>query len=273
MSIEIREQFVEAKSADRVCEDMIVTTDDFLAVIDGASDVTGAQFDGKTGGRFAAEVVASVITELPPTIDARTFADTLAERLRAEVHDTVGTLSKDVRWPNACVACASVYRREVWRIGDCNVTIGGVENLGGKRVDDAAYGFRAAVNAALLAKGMPLSTIVEDDPGAHATRPLLDNQQHLANVVGSWGFGCINGLRVPDDYLEVLTIPASPTEVIITSDGFPVVAATLQESEAALRALIERDPAAVGELWSVGKSTKSGANAPDDRAYLRFEIA
>lgn len=272
MGLRVSEQFVESKSDGRDCEDLIVVSEHFAAVIDGASDETGVVFDRKTGGRFAAEVIAETISGLALTADARVFADSLARALGAAVKTAVGDLAEDVRRPAASVACASAHRREVWRIGDCNVLIGGTEHAGGKRVDDAAYGFRAAVNAALTAKGVSQEQLLRDDPGAKAARPLFDNQQHLANVVGPWGYGCVNGRAVPDDYLEVMPIPDGPMEVVITSDGYPVVHSTLSESEATLAGMVARDPAGIGELWSVGKSTKPGANAPDDRAYLRFVV-
>lgn len=116
-----------------------------------------------------------------------------------------------------------------------------------------------------------MSEIIEHDPGARAARPLYDTQQHLANSVGPWGFGCIDGRSVPDEYIEVFPLPAGST-VIITTDGYPVVNPTLAETEDALTALVQRDPAAIGEMWSMGKPAKSGANAPDDRAYVRFVI-
>ncbi|MGI9603962.1 MAG: hypothetical protein ACR2QE_18920 [Acidimicrobiales bacterium] len=270
MGIRVVEQFVEAKSDGRMSEDLVVVTDDFAAVIDGASDATGAMFAGKTGGRFGAEIVATAIAELSAADDARQFVDAISSALAAAVAATVGELGDDTRWPAAVVACASAHRREVWRVGDCNVVIGDDEHAGGKRIDAATYSFRAATNAALLAKGVPLSELVEDDPGARAMRPLVDNQQHLANTVGPWGFGCVNGQRVPDEYLEVLSVPSGPTEIIITSDGYPDVRSTLRASEARLFELVDQDPASIGELWPIGKSTKPGANAPDDRAYLRF---
>ncbi len=270
MGFQILEQFVEAKTDGRVCEDMIVVTDDFAAVIDGASDATGAQFSGKSGGRFAAEVVAGAISALQPSADARTFADALAEAAAAAVTAAAGDLGADVRWPVAVLACASAQRREVWRIGDGHVVIDGVAYPGARRIGDAACSFRAATNAALLGKGMPLDELIANDPGATAARLLIDNQQHLANKVAPWGHGCINGQRVPDEYIEVLPIPKESTQVILTSDGYPTVLGTLNETETALAEMVKQDPLAVGELWAMGKPMKPGANAPDDRAYLRF---
>ena len=272
MSLTVLEQFVEAKTAGRVCEDIIVVTGDFSAVIDGASDATGARFDGRSGGRLAAEVVANAVSVLPADAGARSFADSLSDALAAAVTAMVGTLGPDTRWPVAVLTCVSAHRRQVWRIGDGNVVIGGTPHLGLSRIDEAAYSFRAATNAALLARGMPLHELIESDPGAAAVRILSDNQQNLTNKVSRWGRGSINGSRVPDEYIEILPIPDGPTEVILTTDGFPVPLATLAESEAELAEMVSRDPAAVDELWAIGKPMKSGANAPDDRAYLRLTI-
>ncbi|MEM9516201.1 MAG: hypothetical protein AAGA42_15230 [Actinomycetota bacterium] len=271
MGFEIIEQFVEGKRDDRPCEDLIVATNDFVAVIDGASDETGVEFAGKAGGRFAAEAVADAVTRLPRHTDARGFADELTTALRSNVLDVAGTMDARVRWPAASVICCSGSRREVWRVGDCNLLIDGHSFPGHKRVDDAAYGFRAAVNAAALAKGASPAEIVEHDPGARAARPLFDAQQHLANVVGPWGYGCINGRPVPDEYVEVYPVPVGST-VIMTTDGFPTVHRTLAESEDELAGLVERDPPAIAEMWSMGKPAKPGANAPDDRAYIRFTL-
>jgi len=272
MAFEVVEQFVEAKNDARVCEDIIVAADNFVAVIDGASDATGASFNGLTGGRLAAEAVADAIRGLPTATDARTFADTLSEAVRESVAAVAGDLGPDVRWPVAVAACVSRETRQVWRVGDCNIVIGGVFHPGEVGVDGASCRFRAAVNTALVNQGMSVSEIIETDPGHKAARVLIDQQQHLANRVSPWGFGCFNGQRVPDEYLEIIAIPETATEVVLASDGYPEVRGSLAATEAALRALIERDPAAMSEMWAMGKPMKPGANAPDDRAYLRLTV-
>ncbi len=269
MSWSVVEEFVEGKSSGRPCEDLIVTTPDFAAVIDGATDETGAQFDGQTGGRFAAETLASAITDLSPRLTARKFADHLSDTLAraaaaAETPDRAST-----RWPSASLVCLSFAHQEIWRIGDCSFLVDGEPNLGTKRVDDAAYGFRAAINASLIAAGTPLEEILRTDPGADFARPLLDLQQQLTNHEGPWGYGCINGRPVPDQFVEVFPLAHGVQEVVMASDGFPDLRSTLQESDARLRELLKIDPAAIAELWSVGKALRPGANSVDDRAYLR----
>jgi hypothetical protein len=70
--MEVLEQFVEAKSGRPAkCEDFVVVGDHFLAVIDGATDKTGAKFRGVSGGRFAAEVIGAAIPNLEPAITGR----------------------------------------------------------------------------------------------------------------------------------------------------------------------------------------------------------
>ena len=200
------------------------------------------------------------------------FADELTRSLHDAVYSIAGPLPGDVRWPAASVVCFSAVRRELWRIGDCHTVVDGVQHRGGKAVDDAAYGFRAAHNAALIAQGTPLEEILTHDTGAVAARPLFNTQQHLANRVGRWGYGCINGHHVPDVYVEAIAVPSRPCEVILTTDGYPDVLATLAASEARLAELIAADPAGVDELWSVGKSLRPGFNSLDDRAYLRIAL-
>lgn len=263
------ETFVQSKSADRACEDLVVTTSDFAAVIDGATDETGTLYGGKTGGLLAAETLASTIAQLSARSTAREFADRLSTDLGLAASQAGRHDGSSERWPSASLVCLSFVRHEIWRIGDCSFLVDGEPNIGTKRVDDAAYGFRAAINASLLAAGTPLEEILRSDPGAAFARPLFDVQQQLTNHEGPWGYGCINGRPVPDRFVEVFPLAPDVDEVVLASDGFPDLRTTLEESEIRLRELLEIDPAAVAELWAVGKALRPGANSVDDRAYLR----
>jgi hypothetical protein len=263
------EKFVEGKSADRTCEDIIVTTPSFAAVIDGATDGTGTLYGGRTGGLLAAETLASEIEQLSPQTTARQFADRLTTALSGAVVQAGRRDGSSVRWPSASLVCLSFARDEIWRIGDCSFLVDGEPHIGTKRVDDAAYGFRAAINAALLASGTPLEEILRSDPGASSARALFDVQQHLTNIEGPWGYGCINGRPVPDRFVEVYTVAPDVDQVVLASDGFPDPRPTLEDSESRLRELLETDPAAISGFWTAGKALRPGANSVDDRAYLR----
>jgi len=297
MNWSVVEQFVEGKSPDHLSEDMVALSPGFAAIIDGATDETGGIIDGRSAGRLAAETLVEAIGLLPAKANARLFADTLSEALTVAVNRAVaadratppdgvtapggvtapkGSGEGQVeragsrRWPSASVICVSFARNEVWRIGDCNFMIDAVTDVGTKRVDDAAYGFRSSINAALLAAGTPLEEILRCDPGAEAAKPLLALQQELTNITGRWAYGCINGRTVPDDFIEVYAIDPAAEQIVLTSDGYPEVGATLQHSEERLADLLALDPAAVDQLWSMGKALRPGYRSIDDRAYLRL---
>lgn len=263
------EEFVESNADGRVSEDIISISEHFAAVIDGASDATGALFHGLSGGRFAAETVAASIAGLEPEATWSDFAMQITAALGGAVAAAYGDLDDSIRWPAASVICLSFVRSEIWRVGDCSYLADGEVNIGTKRVDDAAYGFRAAINAGLVESGTSVEEITEKDPGARAARPLFDLQQQLSNRLVPWGYGCVNGRPIPDDYVEVFSVEGS-REVVLATDGYPRLEATLDSSEMALAKLLAVDPAGIGDLWHMGKCLRPGANSMDDRAYLRL---
>jgi hypothetical protein len=271
--ISVVESTVVSKHPDRVCEDVLVATGSFVAVVDGASDPTGRVFGGRSSGCFAADVIAAAIETLPEQADARLFADRLTEAVRAAVQREAGDLDTAAPWPTASVVCVSQHHRQVWRIGPCWLAIGTQVFPATMPVDDAAYSFRAALNAAMLAAGTDLETILADDPGTAAARPLYAAQHHLANTVGRWSFGCINGRHVPDEHLEVFAIPLGADEVILASDGYSQIHPTLERTEQRLAELLVEDPAAMGPLWEMGKPLTSGGAGPDDRSYVRVQLS
>jgi hypothetical protein len=272
MKLDVIESFVAGKSETVACEDIVVATDDHAAVVDGGTDLSGARFAGKAGGLFAAEVVADQIKGAPRDLDATSFVAQLTDALARAVRAEHGALGPDTLPPCASFVCVSVARRQVWRVGDCTAVVDGTPHYGGKLVDDAAYSFRAALTAALLAGGTPLATVLADDPGTQACRPLYDIQQNLGNQLGRWGYGVVNGTPVPDDLVEVFDLPADECEIILASDGYPEVLPTLDETERRLHDLLAADPAAVGPLWRVGKSLRPGYASMDDRSFLRLRL-
>ncbi|WP_231954516.1 hypothetical protein [Actinoplanes derwentensis] len=69
----------------------------------------------------------------------------------------------------------------------------------------------------------------------------------------------------------VRSVPEDVTELVMASDGYPVIGRTLAESESVLADLLERDPWCVRELAGT-KGVLAGQTSFDDRAYLRLRI-
>ena len=66
-------------------------------------------------------------------------------------------------------------------------------------------------------------------------------------------------------------VPKGVSQVVITSDGYPRILPSLQQSEDLLARLLAEDPLCIGPLRST-KGVKPGNASFDDRAYLRIRL-
>lgn len=237
------------------CEDGLVITADFVAVLDGMSDPQGEHQPGQVAA--FTDRLTRAIAELPRQATARQAIDELSG-VRA-CGGAVGALY-------------SRARRELWRIGDVHWAIDDACDLADKQVDEAMTAFRAAINHAKLAAGCTIDHIRSKDPGLKATFELLRIQNALANRPGPWGFGVLNGTHVPDEHLHIVKLPARAQMLVLASDGYLTPAHSLDQAEADLAAALSADPACIGVLARMGKALRDGANGPDDRTYVRVRI-
>lgn len=247
------------------CEDHIVVTSSFVAVLDGMSSPLREPMETPTGARFA-RTIGRAIAALPPDCTARDAV--------AELTDAASAIRADHRGPAGAVAAiVSIARREVWRVGDVHVRIGDRHFPGTKLVDEIGADYRALVNRAFLLAGATVEDIRGTDPGRASLRPLLQSQERFANWTGEFGYGVLDGTPVPDEHVERLDLPAATIEVVLATDGFLSAAPTLQEAETDLAAAIAADPACIGPaLRGMGKAAAPGASHPDDRSYLRIRL-
>lgn len=263
------EQFLAAKTGNPDdCEDGIVVTDGFAAVIDGATDKTGRRFGGVTGGRFAMLACADAIRDLKPLCDVAAALPHLSDVLASRIP---GDLAPRER-PAAVLAVYSRARREVWQIGDVafwhpGLPRGGVRMR--KTVDRYATEVRVAILRTELAAGTDAEVLAEHDPGRDAISSILKYQAVLCNSAsaGRWGYPAVDGRSVPAGLVAVHHVPADVTQLVLASDGYPRILPTLTASERALASLLKRDPLCMGPLRGT-KAVSPGNVSFDDRAYL-----
>lgn len=271
--MKVVERSVVAKSGDPdTCEDALVVTDDYAAVIDGATDKTKARYEGRLGGRFAMEVCAETIADFPPDLEAAQAIKTLTDALAARLP---GQLPPAQR-PTAVVGIYSAARRELWRLGDVGFWHEGLAEGGDrpqKLVDHHAAGLRAAVLTAELRAGRTVEALRDDDCGRDAIMPLLLRQGVFTNSPepDEWGHGAIDGTPVPGHYIEVRPVPESVHTLVLATDGYPRILPTLTESEQHLQKALAQDPLCIGPLRGT-KGLAAGALSFDDRAYLRLAL-
>lgn len=259
------ESRVVGKSSDPdLCEDVIVTTESYVAIIDGATDKSGRTDDGVTPGRAAAAACARALEGLSATASGD-------EAVRAMSQEVAGLRAVgEVDAPSAAVCVVSLARREVWQVGDVAFAIAGNPSAAPplKRIDAVVAAARAAYTSALLAQGMSVEEVARRDPGREFVLPLLRAQHVFRNQPGAYGFGAIDGHEVPGELIRIEPLPAGEVEVILHSDGYPRTWPTLVEAEEGLAELLARDPLCIAELEGT-KGILPGNTSYDDRAYLR----
>ena len=250
------------------CEDAVVLTDSHVAVIDGMTTGFGDRRSGRAvpPGRIAAKLMVEVTASLAPRATAREAVTAYTDALRDDGRRFSAVLF------GASIVCLSLNRREAWRVGDCHLRIGRQEHFGEKGVDNANSAYRAAINHASLASGASAEQLRAGDVGRQATGPLLDAQRHLANYIGPFGFGVVNGTPVPAEFIEVHPLPDNGVEVTMMSDGYPAFGTDLADAEARLAEALSRDPVCINELSRMAKAWEPGTNGPDDRSYVRLRL-
>jgi len=271
--MKVVEEFLAAKTGnDADCEDGIVVTEGFAAVIDGATDKTGRKFRGLRGGRFAMLACADAVRSLEPTADVNATLAHLSVTLAGRMPENLGPAER----PSAVLAIYSQAHQEVWQIGDVCFWHPGLGDSGfwqPKTVDRYATDLRVAVLQAELARGADPSALVRSDPGREAIIGLLRQQGIFCNNLGAgeWAFPAVDGSAVPPDLVTISHIPSGVTELVMASDGYPCVLPTLAASEQALARLIAGDPLCMGPLRGT-KGVVPGNMSFDDRAYLRLAL-
>lgn len=250
---------------DSLCEDSIALSDDFAAVIDGATDKTGALYEGRPGGRFASEVLCTAVRELPADASGPMAIEVLTERLREAI------AGGPADGPSASIAIYSRARREIWQVGDVSYSAIAprLRRPTKKAIDTYAAGVRSALTQALLNGGAQVDALRISDPGREAILPLLREQFRLRNKSGPWSYAALDGDRVPFQKVIIAPVPDDAKEVIIYSDGYPRPARSLEQAEETLQRLLEEDPLCIGRLRGT-KGWKPMNRSFDDRAYLRL---
>jgi hypothetical protein len=227
---------------------------------------------GLRPGQFASRKVSEAFETLPDDADGPSAVSFLTARL--------GTaLAERGREPKAggpmCVFVAvSAARREIWRVGDCSWMANGRAMMGTIRYAQALSEMRAGYLQSLAARGADMAQMLVKDPFSSLKAWLVASSHALINLPGDnpFAFGVINGVPVPERFIEVWRIPPGASEIVLASDGYPVLKPTLRETEAALARLLEEDPAMIGE-HPQPKGRMEGWGSFDDRTFLRIGLS
>ena len=208
-------------------DDLLVVTPHFAAVLDGATDGSGATYNGIGAARFVAQTGARVIEALPPDTTAHEAVDQMSAAVGQALRETKPSQAPS-RPPCFVFVMYSAARRELWRVGDAQYLLDGQGHNSETAVDTVVLKARQLVTQAHLLAGESVETLRRDDPGREAVKALLELQTNFMNRADSlYGYGAIGGGEVPKKFIEVISVPAETREVVLASDGYPQVDANI----------------------------------------------
>jgi glycerophosphoryl diester phosphodiesterase len=274
--MEIVEKFILSKKPDQsLCEDGYFISDDFVAVVDGASAKSGRLYDDKSAGRVAREYILKAIAGFRKNITAEKAVESMTNAL-AEFYKSKKIYKEMLKnyqdRPTASVIVYSAYRKELWLVGDCQAVADGIHIKNEKLVDKIADEARAYYLRLELQKGKTVEQLLKTDAGRKFIAPLLENQGIFQNCKKKCEYchGVIDGTEVPKQEIKVVKID-STKNLILASDGYPKLFSTLAESEKYLAKVLKEDPLCI-EIHKTSHALLEGYLSFDDRTYIKIKI-
>ncbi len=279
----IAEQYVKGKRDEASCEDAIVVTTGFVAVIDGSTSKGLRRVDpDKSNGRYCMETVADYVRRMPDDISLDGFCEGVTRAIH-DIYVAHGLTEEGDQKPLAPVdrLCASavIYshkRQEVWMIGDCQCIVGGKLHTNGKPSEAAIARKRAAAFNALAIRHPDMTDHGElvHDYARDSVLPDLVKAMDGENET----YAVIDGYPIYRDGIKVIKVDGATragdkgdanADIVLATDGYPFLCATLEKSERKLKRQLDTDPYNIGEFKAT-KGLMRGNVSFDDRAYVRF---
>lgn len=294
--MKIIESSIIGKKSPEACEDGMVVTDDFIAVIDGSTSKTPKHLNpDMKNGRYAMTLISEYIREeLKADASVDDFCQGVTAYIYNKVYEKLGVEERLKEHPEErLTASAILYSRtknEVWMVGDCQAIIDGKlyengkpyeEKIARKRVELIEQGLSPAearkqieplLIKAMLSGQNQTYTVIDGFPiyreGVKVVS-VSDSCSVQNSVSSSDSCSVQDTVSCSDSASASDTIPSSSSEIVLASDGYPFLKPTLAASEAALAEQIANDPQNIHSFIAT-KGIVEGNKSFDDRTYIRF---
>lgn len=294
--MKIIESSIIGKKSQEACEDGMVVTDDFIAVIDGSTSKTPKHLNpDMKNGRYAMMLITEYIREeLKADASADDFCQGVTAYIYNKVYEKLGVEERLKEHPEERLTASAILysrtRNEVWMVGDCQAIIAGKLYENGKPYEEKI----ARKRVELIEQGLsPAEARKQIEPllikamlsGQNQTYTVIDGfpiYREGVKVVSVSDFCSVQNSVSSSDSCSVQdtvscsdsasasdTIPSSSSEIVLASDGYPFLKPTLAASEAALAEQIANDPQNIHSFIAT-KGIVEGNKSFDDRTYIRF---
>lgn len=288
--MKIIESSIIGKKSQEVCEDGMVVTDDFIAVIDGSTSKTPKHLNpDMKNGRYAMMLISEYIREeLKADASVDDFCQGVTAYIYNKVYEKLGVEERLKEHPEERLTASAILysrtRNEVWMVGDCQAIIDGKlyengkpyeQEIARKRVELIEQGLSPAearkqieplLIEAMLSAQNQTYTVIDGFPiyreGVKVVS-VSDSCSVQDSVPASDSVPCSDSVSASG------TIFVSSSEIVLASDGYPFLKPTLAASEAALAEQIANDPQNIHSFIAT-KGIVEGNKSFDDRTYIRF---
>ena len=288
--MKIIESSIIGKKSQEACEDGMVVTDDFIAVIDGSTSKTPKHLNpDMKNGRYAMMLISEYIREeLKADASVDDFCQGVTAYIYHKVYEKLGVEERLKEHPEERLTASAILysrtRNEVWMVGDCQAIIDGKLYENGKPYEQEI----ARKRVELIEQGLsPAEARKQIEP--LLIEAMLSGQNQTYTVID--GFPIypegVKVVSVSDSCSVQDSVPASDSvpcsdsvsasgtffisssEIVLASDGYPFLEPTLAASEAALAEQIANDPQNIHSFIAT-KGIVEGNKSFDDRTYIRF---
>lgn len=277
--MKVIESKIEGKKSPESCEDGLVVTADFIAVIDGSTSKTPHHLSpDMKNGRYAMVLISEYIQhELKPESTVEDFCEGVTSYIYNKVYRQQGIEEQMQAHPEERLTASAILyskaKNEVWMVGDCQAIIDGKLYENNKPFEDIV----ARRRVELIRQGFtPQEARKTIEP--LLIQAMLEGQNKTYTVIDGFpiyqkGVKVVS-LNAPQKNVETDvadSLPHPTKEIVLASDGYPFLKPTLAESEEALAHLLAYDPQCTHEFIAT-KGIVVGNKSFDDRTYIRFQI-
>ena len=294
--MKIIESCIIGKKSPEACEDGMVVTDDFIAVIDGSTSKTPKHLNpDMKNGRYAMMLISEYIQEeLKADASVDEFCQGVTAYIYNKVYEKLGVEERLKEHPEERLTASAILysrtRNEVWMVGDCQAIIAGKlyengkpyeEEIARKRVElieqglspvEARKQIEPLLIEAMLSGQNQTYTVIDGFPVYRKGVKVVsvsDSSSVQGSVSSSDSVPASDSVPCSDSVSASGTISVSSSEIVLASDGYPFLKPTLAASEAALAEQIANDPQNIHSFIAT-KGIVEGNKSFDDRTYIRF---
>ena len=281
--MDIIESIIIGKKSPEACEDGMVVTDDFIAVIDGSTSKTPKHLNpDMKNGRYAMMLISEYIREeLKADASVDDFCQGVTAYIYNKVYEKLGVEERLKEHPEERLTASAILysrtRNEVWMVGDCQAIIDGKLYENGKPYEQEI----ARKRVELIEQGLsPAEARKQIEPllieamlsGQNKTYTVIDGFPIYQEGVKVVALKMKPASSCIETYFQEHSKPVSSlNEVVLASDGYPFLKPTLAASEAALAEQIANDPQNIHSFIAT-KGIVEGNKSFDDRTYIRFSV-